>query len=82
MGVTELRINRELLSLGKMAIEYAAGVMEDGTPFAIPDEADPPVPLAPPEKLRNTVIHLALPAYQPGAAEATPEPEMKSSPDT
>jgi type VI secretion system protein ImpJ len=69
-GVAGLRINRELLSLGKVAIEYAAGVMEDGTPFAIPDEADPPVPLAPPETLRNTVIHLALPAYQPGAADA------------
>lgn len=69
-GFTELRINRELLSLGKIAIEYAAGVMEDGTPFAIPDEADQPAPFAPPGNLRNAVIHLALPAYQPGAAEA------------
>lgn len=43
--------------------------MEDGTPFAIPDEADQPAPSLP-GNLRNAVIHLALPAYQPGAAEA------------
>jgi type VI secretion system protein ImpJ len=31
-GLTHLRLNRELLSLGKLAIEEARGVLEDGTP--------------------------------------------------
>jgi type VI secretion system protein ImpJ len=68
-GVTELRLNRELLSLGKIAIEAARGVLEDGTPFSIPDDADQPSPFEPSENLRNTVIYLAVPAYQPGAIE-------------
>lgn len=68
-GVTELRLNRELLSLGKIAIETARGVMEDGTPFSIPDDADQPVPYEVPEHLRDSLIHLAVPLYQPGAVE-------------
>ncbi|WP_207478255.1 type VI secretion system baseplate subunit TssK [Arenibaculum pallidiluteum] len=68
-GFTDLRLNRSLLTLGKVAIEHAAGVLEDGTPFAIPDEADQPAPLEVPESLRNVTIHLALPASQPGAVE-------------
>ena len=69
-GLTHLRFNRELLSLGKLAIEEARGILEDGTPFAIPEDADQPIPLEPPETTRDAIIYLALPAYQPGAAEA------------
>ncbi len=68
-GLTHLRLNRELLSLGKVAIEEARGVLEDGTPFSIPEDADQPVPLEPPENARDAIIYLALPAYQPGAPE-------------
>jgi len=69
-GLTKLRLNTGMLGLGKIAIEHASGVMEDGTPFSIPDDADLPVPFEPPDGLRNSVVHLALPAYQPGAIEA------------
>jgi type VI secretion system protein ImpJ len=69
-GVTKLRLNTGLLGLGKIAIEQASGVLEDGTPFSIPDDADQPVPYELPENLRDTLIYLALPAYQPGAVEA------------
>ncbi len=71
-GLTALKLNRELLSLGKFAIEEAKGVLEDGTPFSIPDDADHPPPLDIAENTRNSVIYLALPAYQPGAQEAAP----------
>jgi type VI secretion system protein ImpJ len=68
-GLTHLRLNRELLSLGKLAIEEARGVLEDGTPFAISEDAAQPIPLEPPETTRDAIIYLALPVYQPGAAE-------------
>jgi type VI secretion system protein ImpJ len=69
-GFTELRLNAELLALGKIAIERASGIMEDGTPFSMPGDADPPVPFAPPATLRDSLVHLVLPAWQPGMVEA------------
>ncbi len=68
-GLTELTLNRDLLALGKLAIETARGVLEDGTPFSMPDDADQPVPLEPPANARNAIVYLALPAQQPGAPE-------------
>ncbi|MGX9147720.1 type VI secretion system baseplate subunit TssK [Mesorhizobium sp. 128a] len=75
-GLTELRLNRELLGLGKIAIEAARGVMEDGTPFSIPDDADQPTPYEVPEHLRDSLVHLAVPLYQPGAVETAERTEM------
>jgi type VI secretion system protein ImpJ len=69
-GITELKVNREMLALGKFAVDVARGVLEDGTPFSIPDDADHPVPLDVSENTRNSTVYLALPGYQPGALEA------------
>jgi type VI secretion system protein ImpJ len=69
-GLTRLRLNTDMLGLGKIAIEQASGVLQDGTPFSIPDDADQPVPFEPPENMLNSLVYLALPAYQPGAVEA------------
>jgi type VI secretion system protein ImpJ len=44
-GLTGLKLNRDMLALGKFAVDEAHGVLEDGTPFSIPDDADHPVPL-------------------------------------
>src|ERR1700751_566450 len=44
-GITDLKLNPDLLSLGKFAVQEARGVIEDGTPFSIPDEANLPAPL-------------------------------------
>ncbi len=68
-GITELQINRELLSTGKFAISVCRGVLEDGTPFAIPEDADHPPPLELPDNTRNCVVFLALPIRQPGGIE-------------
>jgi type VI secretion system protein ImpJ len=78
-GITELRLNRDMLALGKFAVDTARGVLEDGTPFSIPDEADHPTPLDVPENLRNGVIYLALPGYQPGAIETAPADAIESA---
>jgi type VI secretion system protein ImpJ len=71
-GITELKLNVEMLALGKFAIDEARGVLEDGTPFSLPEDADHPAPLDVPENTRNCIVYLALPGYQSGALEAVP----------
>jgi type VI secretion system protein ImpJ len=78
-GITELKLNRDMLSLGKFAIQEARGVLEDGTPFSIPDEADHPVPLDIAENTRNSIVYLALPGYQPGAPESAAADAVESA---
>ena len=68
-GVTELSLDRDLLTAGKFAVSSCAGVLEDGTPFDIPGHADPPPPLDLPEGARNMVIYLAMPVRQAGSPE-------------
>lgn len=68
-GLTDLVLNRELLATGRFAIERAAGVFEDGTPFAVPDDADHPAPLRLPENARNCIVYLTVPISQPGGYE-------------
>ncbi len=68
-GVTELMIDRDLLTTGRFAVASAAGVFEDGTPFVIPGETSHPAPLELAEGARNNVVYLAIPVRQPGAVE-------------
>ena len=70
-GVTEIALDRDLLGAGKFALSTIAGVMEDGTPFAIPGTADQPTPLDLLDGTRNQVVYLALPVRQPGSPEVT-----------
>lgn len=68
-GLTELSLNRELLSIGRFAVERVSGVFEDGTPFSAPDGADTLPPLQLGENTRNAIIYLTLPITQPGSRE-------------
>jgi type VI secretion system protein ImpJ len=72
-GFTEVEVDRDLLATGRFALSRAAGVLEDGTPFSIPDDADHPPPLEVPENARNAVVYLAVPIRQPGGMEVVPE---------
>ncbi len=68
-GILELTVNRELLKTGKFALAACRGIMEDGTPFDIPDTDAPPLPFDVPETVRNAVVYLTLPVRQPGGIE-------------
>jgi type VI secretion system protein ImpJ len=68
-GVSNLAIDRSLLTTGRFAVAEASGVFQDGTPFSIPEDADHPPPLELPENLHNTIIYLTLPIRQPGSRE-------------
>ncbi|KTQ97323.1 type VI secretion protein [Aureimonas ureilytica] len=69
-GLSELKLNHELLSTGRFAAERAAGVFEDGTPFVMPDDTAHPEPLLLPASTRNCIVYLSVPISQPGGFEA------------
>lgn len=71
-GVAELVINRELLATGRFAVSRCRGILDDGTPFDIPDNEAFPEPILLPKDTRNCTIYLALPVRQPGSAEFGP----------
>src|SRR5690242_3278627 len=68
-GLTELTVDPGLLAAGRFAVTSAAGVFQDGTPFAIPHDADHPPPLELSTGVRNALVLLALPVLQAGAVE-------------
>lgn len=68
-GLTQLQIDEDLAAIGKFTLVRASGVMPDGTPFSIPDDMPPPLPLDVPGDTRDAVIYLTLPAAQAGAQE-------------
>jgi type VI secretion system protein ImpJ len=71
-GITELAIDTDLLSMGKLALTNASGILPDGTPFNVPADDPPPVPLELKEGVQNQIVYLALPLCQPGIPEAGP----------
>jgi type VI secretion system protein ImpJ len=70
-GFSNLALARDLLGTGRFALAAAAGLFDDGTPFALPDEAPLPPPLLVPQTARNVLVHLAVPLQQPGAVEVS-----------
>jgi type VI secretion system protein ImpJ len=71
-GLTDLKLNLDMASLGKFAVERCVGLLPDGQPFAAPDDLPPPDPLEIPPDTRDAIIYLTLPARQPGATEFQP----------
>lgn len=68
-GFSELLLDFELLSVGKIGILIAVGVFPDGTTFNMPRNDNIPTPFLIPVGLNNTVLFLALPHRQNGTAE-------------
>lgn len=68
-GISELKLDEDLATLGKFSVARARGVMPDGTPFSIPDDLPPPPPLDVPGDTRDATIYLTLPPSHPGAQE-------------
>ena len=60
-GLSELEFERDLLSIGKLAVRSAAGVFPDGTPFRLPDDDILPAPLDIGSDVRDQVVFLGVP---------------------
>ncbi len=59
-GFETLEIDEAALSLGKLSLRSASGVLPDGTPFGFPLDDPPPGPMVIGENLKDRVIHLAI----------------------
>lgn len=68
-GITELKIDSQLLTQGKFAIEVCRGILPDGTAFDIPNTDKAPLALDIPEGISNQKIYLCLPLKRHGTPE-------------
>jgi len=68
-GLTEFELDREALSVGKIAIRRAAGIFEDGTPFSMPDDDPLPAPIDIDPQARDQIVYLALALRRQDALE-------------
>lgn len=68
-GFTELELERDLLTIGKLGLRRAAGVFPDGTPFRMPEDGPLPPPIDVGTQVRDQIVHLALPLRRPGAPD-------------
>jgi type VI secretion system protein ImpJ len=69
-GFAEVELERDLLSIGKVALRRASGVFPDGTPFRMPDDDLLPTPLDVGSNVRNQILYLAVPLRRAGALDA------------
>ncbi len=60
-GFTELKIDPDLLRIGKVGLLSARGVLPDGSPFDIPDHDNAPDPIEVDENTRDTVVYVCVP---------------------
>jgi len=73
-GFSEVELERDLLSIGKLALRRASGVFPDGTPMRMPDDDPLPEPLTIGEQVRDQIVYLAVPVRRVGAQEADRAP--------
>lgn len=63
-GFSELQVDTQLLSIGKISVSLAKGYFQDGTAFDIPEKDSLPVPYNIPEGINNNILYLAIPNKQ------------------
>jgi len=69
-GFTEIEFERDLLSIGKVALRRVAGVFPDGTPFRMPDDDPLPKPIDIGPDVRDEILYLAVPLRRSGEVES------------
>jgi type VI secretion system protein ImpJ len=77
-GFSQLQLDQQLLGMGKVALAAARGIFPDGTPFNIPDDDEPPLPVELDENTRDVRVYLAMPLRRPG----TPEIDTRADPES
>jgi type VI secretion system protein ImpJ len=79
-GHAALSLDSAALSLGKVAITGAQGVMPDGLAFDIPGRDPAPAALDIPPDARDQLVVLAITLPRPGVAETDAETDVTSMP--
>lgn len=70
-GLGSLKVDQSALSIGKLAILEAEGILPDGTPFSFPHQVQPPPALELIEGAVDQRVFLALPVHRPGAEDVS-----------
>ena len=68
-GFSAFKIDKQLLTLGKVGFFSARGIFPDGTPFNMPDDDELPSSLSIPVDTKDCVVYLGLPVRRPSAVE-------------
>ncbi|MET0350653.1 MAG: type VI secretion system baseplate subunit TssK [Rhizobacter sp.] len=68
-GFAELELDEGLLTLGKVGLARASGLLPDGTPFAMPLLDPLPPPLEVPADAKGEIVYLAVPLQREGLNE-------------
>lgn len=68
-GFSELKVDSDLLRIGKLALVSAKGLLPDGTPFDLPENDELPVPLDIDENVRDCIAYLCVPLRRGAALE-------------
>ena len=68
-GFSEVELEPDLLSIGKLGLRRAMGVFPDGTPFRLPEDGPLPAQLEIGSDMRDQLVHLAVPLRRPGAID-------------
>jgi type VI secretion system protein ImpJ len=68
-GFAQLEIDRDLAQQSKFGLRRASGIMQDGTPFSMPDVSPLPPPIDVPEGAGNIVAWLTMPVAAPNTRE-------------
>jgi type VI secretion system protein ImpJ len=77
-GFSELKLDEQLLSVGKIAVVSARGVFPDGLPFNIPGDDEPPLPLDVADAAKDQEVVLAVPLRRHPLEEVDPEDRKES----
>jgi type VI secretion system protein ImpJ len=68
-GFFELVLDEGALSLGRLGITRASGILPDGTPFTIPQNDAAPMPLEVPVDIKGEVVYLTAVLAREGVTE-------------
>ena len=74
-GFTEIELERDLLSIGKIGLRRAAGVFPDGTPVRMPDDDPLPAPIDIDLQDRDQLVYLAVPLRRAESLEVDRAPD-------
>lgn len=64
-GFTDIELERDFLSIGRLGVRRIAGVFPDGTPFRMPDDDPLPPPMEIGRDVRDQRVYLAIPLRRP-----------------
>lgn len=78
-GFERLEIDVAALSMGKLQLNAAAGILPDGTPFSFPSIDAPPVALEVRADAKNQLVYLGVPVERPGVASVSLDAQSSSA---